>query len=220
MDSIVAVRSGVGVLDKAMSVIGALGERPCSLNELVAATGLHRATAHRLASALVEHGMVRRLDDGRFALGFRLLDLGRQVAEELPLAQAAQPVLEWLRTESQESAQLYVRDGDERVCLAVAESAHGLRTIVPVGQRLTMVKGSAAMVLSGTGATDDGYVVSVADREPGVASVSAPVVDGTGVVIAAISVSGPIERTTTDPGARYGQFVVAAARRLQAALSS
>lgn len=218
MNPIVAVTSGVGVLDKAMSLIGVLENHPCSLNELVASSGLNRATAHRLASALVEHGMVRRLDDGRFALGFRLLELGRQVTLELPLAQAAQPVLEWLRTETQESAQLYVRDGDERVCLAVAESAHGLRTIVPVGQRLTMRKGSAGVVLAGGSPAGRGFVVSVADREPGVASVSAPVIDSDGAVIAAISVSGPIERTTAKPGARYGESVMAAARRLEAAL--
>jgi len=39
-----------------------------------------------------------------------------------------------------------------------------------------------------------GWAASVAEREPGVASVSAPVRDRTGRVIAAISVSGPIER--------------------------
>ncbi len=209
--------SGVGVIDKSMLVIDALAAHPCSLGELVAASGLNRATAHRLASALCDHGMVRRLDDGRFALGFRLLELGRRVADELPLAAIAQPILVALRTETQESAQLYVRDGGERVCVAAAESEHGLRTIVPVGRRLTMARGSAASVLLGrTG--DHGYCVSVGEREAGVASVSAPVVDPTGGVIAAVSVSGPIDRISNDPGQRYGASVVAAARSLEAAL--
>ena len=39
-----------------------------------------------------------------------------------------------------------------------------------------------------------GWAQSVAEREPGVASVSAPVRDGRGQVIAAVSVSGPIDR--------------------------
>ncbi len=205
----------MGVIDKSMLVIEALGVRPCSLGELVDATGLNRATAHRLASALTEHGLVRRLDDGRFALGFRLLELGRRVAAELPIAVIAQPILEALRTETQESAQLYVRDGGDRVCVAAAESEHGLRTIVPVGRRLTMAKGSAASALLGRA---DGFVVSVGEREPGVASVSAPVHDPTGAVVAAVSVSGPIDRTSTEPGERYGAQVAAAAAALETAL--
>ncbi len=211
------VTSGVGVLDKSMLVIEALAGQPCSLNELVERSGLNRATAHRLASALSEHGLARRLDDGRFALGFRLLELGRRVADELPLAALAQPILERLRAETQESAQLYVRDGAVRICVAAAESEHGLRTIVPVGRRLTMAKGSAASALLGQG-LEHGFVVSVGEREPGVASVSAPVRGASGDVVAAISVSGPIDRTSDDPGDRYGQQVVAAARTLESAL--
>jgi DNA-binding IclR family transcriptional regulator len=63
-----------------------------------------------------------------------------------------------------------------------------------------------------------GYAASVAEREPGLASVSAPVRDQQGVVIAAISVSGPVERLTRNPGRRFGEAVVAAAHRLENAL--
>src|SRR5918997_1533862 len=63
--------SGVGVLDKAVTVLAALEAGPRSLPELVAATGLSRPTAHRLAVALEAHGLVRRGDGGRSALGVR-----------------------------------------------------------------------------------------------------------------------------------------------------
>jgi DNA-binding IclR family transcriptional regulator len=72
--------SGVGVLDKAMAVLGALEGRPASLSELVERTGLSRATAHRLAVALEDHGLVRRDDAGRFCLGLRLISLGHEAA--------------------------------------------------------------------------------------------------------------------------------------------
>jgi DNA-binding IclR family transcriptional regulator len=48
-----------------------------------------------------------------------------------------------------------------------------------------------------------------------VASVSAPVVDAEGTIVAAVSVSGPIERTSRHPGRRYAKQVVAAARRIE-----
>jgi DNA-binding IclR family transcriptional regulator len=59
-----------------------------------------------------------------------------------------------------------------------------------------------------------GWAQSVAEREPGVASVSAPVRDGRGVVIAAISVSGPIDRIGRRPGARWAADLVAAAEAM------
>jgi len=216
------------VLDKAVEILGALEVRPCSLAELVAATGLPRATAHRLATTLERHGLVRRDDDGRFILGVRLLALGRAAAESIPLTSAAAEALEILRDETAESVQLFVRDGDERVCIAALQSPHGLRTIVPLGARLPLSAGSAGRVLVDSSALDDtgdatnddiidGWIASVEERELGVASVSAPVRDASGVVVAAVSVSGPIERTTTEPGARYGEAVVAAARSIERA---
>jgi DNA-binding IclR family transcriptional regulator len=59
-------------------------------------------------------------------------------------------------------------------------------------------------------------VESVAEREAGVASVSAPVLGAGGAVVAAVGVSGPIERTTRAPGRRYGAAVVRAARAVEA----
>ena len=208
--------SGVGTIDKGMLVLDAVEPGPASLADLVAATGLSRATAHRLAVALETHGLLRRTADGRFALGLRLVGLGRAAAEALPLADAAGPALAELRADTEESVQLYVAEGDQRVCVASLESPHGLRTIVPMGAALPLDRGSAGRALR---AADVGWVASVEERERGVASVSAPVRDADGRVIAAVSVSGPVERTTRDPGERYGPAVEAAARRIEAALT-
>jgi DNA-binding IclR family transcriptional regulator len=206
----------VGVLDKAVGLLDALEQGPCSLAELVEGTGLSRATAHRLAVALEDHGYVRRDTEGRFALGGRLVALGHAASAGLSLVDAAGPALAELRDATGESVQLYVREGDDRVCVAALESPHGLRTIVPVGARLPLALGSAGRVLD-PGATlpRSGWVDSVGEREEGVASVSAPVLGRDGAVVAAISVSGPIGRTTRTPGRRYGPAVVAAARKLE-----
>ena len=206
--------SGVGVLDKAVRVLEALESGPATLADLVDRTDLSRATAHRLATALDAHGLVRRTPDGRFALGLRLLALGRAAEVHLPLRDAARPAMEWLRDETGESVQLYVRDGDRRVCVEALESPHGLRTIVNVGAVLPLDAGSAGSVLQGTRTP---WVASVEEREPGVASVSAPVRDGAGRVVAAMSVSGPVERTTRRPGTKYANAVVEAARRTERA---
>jgi len=212
--------SGVGVLDKAIVLLDVLEDRPRSLAELVTATGLSRATTHRLATALQAHGLIRRDDEGRFALGTRLVALGRAASDSMPLAAAATDALEQLRDVTGESVQLYVRDGQRRICVAALQSPHGLRTIVPLGASLPLDVGSAGRLLrdadDGTGRSGDpDWLASVGEREAGVASVSAPVRDATGRIVAAVSVSGPIERTTRQPGRRYGAAVVAAARRVE-----
>ena len=207
--------SDVGVLDKAVAVLDAVAGGSRTLADLMATTGLPRATAHRLAVALEAHGLLRRDGDGRFGLGLRLAALGRAAVG--PLAELARPALERLRDATGESVQLYVLDGDGRRCIASLDSPNELRTIVPVGAVLPLDRGSAGKVLAGPVARP--WAESVGEREAGVASVSAPVVDGAGEVVAAVSVSGPIQRTTRQPGRRYSSAVVAAAAEIAAALS-
>ena len=203
--------SGIGVLDKAVAVLDALEAGPLSLPDLVEATGLPRATAYRLAAALEVHGFVGRDADGRFQLGARLSRPG--------LPAIARPALEELRDATGESVQLYVRRGDRRLCVEALESPHGLRTIVPVGALLPLDVGSAGKVLrEDAAALERGWAESVEERQRGVASVSAPVYDD-GRVVAAVSVSGPVERTTRAPGRRYARSVVAAARAIEGSMA-
>ncbi len=205
--------SGVGVIDKGVVILRALSRAPLDLAGLQAATGLPRATAHRLAVALELHGLVRRDPQGRFCLGFELIRLGHAAEEQFPLADIARPILTALRDETGESVQLYVADADGRRCVVSLESTHGLRWIVPQGALLPLDRGSAGRVLRG-----DDVAESVEEREPGVASVSAAVRDRNRDIIAAVSLSGPVERLTKQPQRRFGRPVEAAARAVSAAV--
>src|SRR5437763_11083638 len=140
--SSVLMSSGIGVVDKSVAILASVAEQPRALADLVEATALPRATAHRLAVALEVHRLLARDADGRFVLGPRVADLAAALPD--PLVAAAGPVLAWIRDESGESAQLYRRDGADRVCVAAAERKHGLRTTVPVGSRLPLTAGSGA----------------------------------------------------------------------------
>jgi DNA-binding IclR family transcriptional regulator len=229
--------SGVGVLDKAVQVLTALEPGPAALAELVTRSGLARPTAYRIAVALEHHRLVERDPQGRFVLGRRLGELAGRLRVD-PLEQAAGAVLAKLRDVTNESAQLYRRDGAVRRCVAVAERPTGLRDTVPVGAELPMTAGSAAQVLLAWEPPEEfaglrerprftaavlttvrrrGWAASVAERESGVASVSAPVFGADGRVVAAVSVSGPIDRLTRQPGRLHAAEVVAAGRALSRA---
>jgi DNA-binding IclR family transcriptional regulator len=208
----------VAVLDKAVAILRAVADAPATLAELVERTALPRATAHRLAVALEGHRLVQRTPAGTWVPGPALAELGRSGTD---LPELAGRHLVALRDASGESAQFYVRDGAYRVCVAAAERTSGLRDTVPVGARLPMTAGSAAHALLAFAPADEvtpllpsasftartlldvrrrGWAHSVAEREPGVASLSAPVRDGSGSVLGAVSISGPVERLGRRPG--------------------
>jgi DNA-binding IclR family transcriptional regulator len=222
----------VQTLDRTVFVLDAVAASgPLTLAELAAATGLPRPTAHRLAVALEAHGVLARTPDGRFRVGGRVAGWSARAAAEL--AAAARPVLARLSDATGESAQLYVREADRRVCVASHEQPSGLRDTVPLGSVLPLTAGSGAKVLVAwasdaadfgfeprtlAAVRNAGWAHSVEERAKGVASVSAPVRDPSGVVIAAVSVSGPIDRLGRRPGPRLARAVTGAAGALERAL--
>lgn len=219
-------------------MLRAAARQPSGLADLCSSTGLPRATAYRLAAGLEVHRLLRRDAEGRWRPGPALGELGN--GELDPLLDAAAAVLPRLRDTTAESVQLYRRDGVERVCVAAAEPLSGLRDTVPVGSRLPMTAGSGAKVLAAWAdpATQRsvlaeavfgerallevrrrGWAQSVSERENGVASVSAPVRDAAGSVVAAVSVSGPTDRIGRRPGNRWAADLLAAAETLQQGMS-
>jgi DNA-binding IclR family transcriptional regulator len=228
--------SGVGVLDKAVGVLESVAGAPRSLAELVAATGLPRPTAHRLAQSLELHGLLLRDPDGRYVLG---PTLARWTAGSDPFRDRADQAVRDLRDSTGLSAQVYRRVGDQRLCIAAAEPTSGLRDTVPVGTLLTMRAGSAAQVLIAWTSDYDrralmpdaaftaadlasvrrrGWAHSLGQREPGVGSVSMPVRGANDDVVAAVSISGPVDRLQR-PGSAMRAALAEAARELAASLT-
>jgi DNA-binding IclR family transcriptional regulator len=228
--------TGVGVLDRAVALLGLLADGPQSLRWLSDTSGLPRPTAHRLLVALEVHGLVARDAGGAFRLGPRLTELALRAGPALDLAALAGPVLARLHEATGESVQLYVRSGDKRLCIAARDAGAGLRDSVPVGALLPLVAGSGGKVLLAWSADsarfdavaerelaavrDRGWAASVAEREPGLASVSAPVFRADGTVAAALSVSGPVSRLGQSPGRLLSKPVIEAANDLATDLAA
>ena len=227
--------TGVGVLDRCVRLLDLLADGSQTLRSLAAASRLPRPTAHRLLVALEAHRLVARDASGAFRLGPRLTELAAVAGPELDLASLAGPVLDRLHRTTGESVQLYVRSGDHRLCIAARDAGTGLRDSVPVGALLPLAAGSGGKVLLAwsTGVLADpaaataaelaevraqGWAASVAEREPGVASVSAPVFRAS-TLLAALCVSGPVSRLGQAPGRELSGSVTAAAAELSALLA-
>ncbi|MGV0325358.1 IclR family transcriptional regulator [Corynebacterium confusum] len=220
--------SGIKVLDRAVAIMMAAANRPSSLNDLCETTGLPRATAHRLATALEAHRILTRTDEGKWTAGPAL------PGNRDRLLTAAGPIMDKLLEKTGESVQLYELTGTTRTCIATREPEAGLHNVVPVGRQLPLTSGSAARIIaaftpttvSGTtfgeadieAARSNGISESVEEREAGLSSVSVPVLDSAGTFIAALSISGSAERFRPSPAAKFGSPLKDAARKLGALL--
>jgi DNA-binding IclR family transcriptional regulator len=198
-----------------MSIVDAVEFRPMTATDLSELLGMNLSTTHRLATALTQHGLLARGGDGRYGPGVRF-DISN-------IAWAARPLLTQLRDETAETAQLWVRRGDSRLCLESVDSVQELRATLPVGWMLPLSDGgSAASVLSNEptrhDGTDRGWVEAISQRTVGLSSVSAPVRVGNKVV-AAVCLAVPLPRVQTSPGHQWGDLVVATANELAGRLS-
>ena len=202
--------TGVGVLDKSMAIVDLCERQPASASDIARELDLTVSTAHRLAGALAAHGLLQRDASGLYRLGRRFVTSR--------LVEIAQPVLDRLTEDTGESSQLWVRRGEDRLCVASVIADTELRVVMSPGVRLPLADGgSAAFVLQGD-VRPKGWAETHSTRTPGLGSVSAPIVFG-GESVAAVSVIAPLLRMTKSPGEMFGEQVLAAAadiaRRLE-----
>ena len=213
-----------------------------SLRELVEAAGLPKTTVLRLIQTMEQLGYLYARPDGRYCLGPALIRLSRAVELVWRLPQAADAGMAALREQSQETVNLYVLEGHSRVCVAQKEGPQNIRYVVPVGVPLPLWGGASAKVLLAGGRANlvdgalragnkdaayrarfleelervrrDGLAVSHGEREPGASSVASPLRAG-GQTIAAVAISGPTSRFTSDRVAELAAQLKEAVGRME-----
>jgi DNA-binding IclR family transcriptional regulator len=119
-----------------------------NLAQLTQTSGFPRATAHRLLSQLRDLGYLQYDAATRhFRLGYKLLERGTIVSEQLDLRPVARPHMERLRDETHETVSLQVVDGDEGVYVEKLEPLEGFRLWTRVGMRRPLHAGCSMRVL-------------------------------------------------------------------------
>ena len=147
--SAAAPRDGAFVqsLERGLLVIRALSSpEPQALSEVARTTGLSRAAARRFLLTLEQLGYVRQTA-GRFALTPRVLELGYAYLSSLSLPEVAQPHLERLAEQVQESSSVSVLDGDDVVYVARVPIRRIMSVSISVGTRFPAYATSMGRVL-------------------------------------------------------------------------
>ena len=200
-----AEESGVDVLDRAFSILFAFhpGDEPLSLAELSVRTGLYKSTLLRLANALIHHRFLDKQDDGRYRLGSAPFTLGSIYQSNLNLGEVLLPLMRELNQELGEAVSFHVREGNHRVCLYRINSRFAIRPDVRQGDVQSLERGAGGRVLLAfSGKAGAPYeeirrhctYVSVGERDPETAGVSAPVFGVQQVLLGALGIVGPANR--------------------------
>lgn len=218
---------GVIAVDRAIDILNAFrwGDEGLSLAEMANRTGLHKTTILRLAVSLQASGMLARSANGEFRLGANILKLSAILRASQRLDREVQPFLEKLADACEESASLFIRDGDARICLVRVEAKQSVRDSARRLVPMALDDTSAGLVLRGLG----GQWVDPAEgpfrpiftsgvTDPQTASLSAPVFDAEGDVVGAMTVSGPAFRLTPDVAKQHAPKLVAQAEAFSASL--
>lgn len=233
----------VAVLDEMAKVEGAIG-----FSDLASRLGIPRPTLHRLVGAMRAEGLVD-VQGGRFVLGPRLVAWSSLAAQRSDLRALARPWLERLTSETGETAAVYVRVADQRICLDRVEGKGMLRPAIRIGESMPLHVGAAGHVIlawsdplewdalwqssernfPAEGPVDppdwwalrgQGWVLSMRDRDDALSSVSVPVLDAQGRLVAAIDVSGPLSRLTREQLKKFVPRLQEAATALRQAIEA
>ena len=216
-------------------------EPTLSLTAIRKRAGLPESTTQRLVQNLVSEGFLDR-DGSGYRIGLAVARWAINATQGLDVIQASRPVLQTLREQTQESSVLYVRWRQYRTVVATARSPRAISRVLEVGTVMPLHLGSAGKVFLAfdefarqellTVAPEEalpaelldqirnqGWASSFEEREPEVASVSSPVFDHHGNVVAVVGIVAPFSRlnkATAIPG--YTEPVVDAAALISEAL--
>ena len=124
-----AADGGVIAVTRALQILEAfrIEERQLSLAELARRTGLHNTTVLRLARTLAGAGYMVQNEDGQWRLGPAAGWLGARYQAGFDIHNVVEPTLRALSIATKESASFYVREGDERACIARVEGPQSVR---------------------------------------------------------------------------------------------
>jgi IclR family transcriptional regulator, acetate operon repressor len=243
-----AAPTGTQAVDRAATLLVEVlqADHPVTFADLTASSQLPKSTVSRLLTSLERHGLVRRGGDASIHPGAVLTRYAESGRTDL-LLRVAQPHLVRLGDLTGETINLAVAGAQAVEQIAQVDSRYMLGAVNWVGREVPFHSSALGKVLLAYGTaqipkgrlerhteltitnrveleTDlvavrrRGYAVADSELEPGLVAIAAPIVDTSGSVIAAVSVTGPSVRLTGDRLPRVARLLVAEAKAISRAL--
>ncbi|MCI2415985.1 IclR family transcriptional regulator [Saccharopolyspora sp. K220] len=129
MPNVPAKSGGLSSVDNALHLLALLGDRRAlRVAEAAEVLGVARSTAHRLLSALRAHGFAMQdKANGAYRPGPVLNEIGLAAIGRIDIRRVAQPVLQELRDETQETVSLSLLEGRDIRFIDCVEGTRSVR---------------------------------------------------------------------------------------------
>lgn len=206
-------------LEKSLDVLDIFVEcnTGLTLKEIAARTQLNTSTAFRIVNTLERRQYLTRNEASKqYHLGPKALALGYSSHWTENVVTLTKPYLRRLQQIFNETASVYVAEGDSRICLDHVESTHALRRVIPMGESLPLYKGAAGKILLAwapkeernrmivqyghlsesefTSIRHNGYAITQDESEHGLFALSVPIFNFEEQVVASLTIAGPTMR--------------------------
>ncbi len=159
-------------VQRAIQVLGLIGEKPSSIEQVASFMGTHRSTALRTLQVLEAEQMVVRDSHNVFRLGSRVISLANAALEniDLPLhcTGVAKAIVAFLPLEDQ-----------QRIASGIDFVAHTDNTLANTDDYLADLRATV----------ERGYAIDHLEHEPWVNCIAAPVFEASGQVTGSVSIT-------------------------------
>ncbi|AXF55288.1 IclR family transcriptional regulator [Salicibibacter kimchii] len=235
---------GTRTLQRAIDVLNCfhVNETELTLTEISAKINLAKSTTSRLLATLEYNQFVEKNPiTMKYQLGRQLYYIGHVAGQSIELRSVADTTMKRLRDQTNETVNLYVLEGEQRVCIHQYASMQSVKHMISIGQKLPLTLGAGGKILLAHQSmefiekaihqqsmiqskvtlknelnhiVEERYAQSIDEREVGTSAASSPIFDINGNVIAALSVSGPSSRFKPQDSTNLKTTLIAAAMEI------
>ena len=211
-------------IERGIEILKLLEAGPLGVTELANATALPKTTVHRLLKTFEAHHWVEFNGAKKYQLSWGILPMAKSFLMSLDVRAIAQPYMVAIRDQLQQSVNLFLAQGDYRICIERVAADKPLRHDIKIGTVYPIFKGAAGKIF-GTYMADfkdtdmsaaeslqirhDGFVVTRGNRVHDAASIAVPIFSFGNKLEAVMTISGPIGDYTEERVKEYLAVMVA-----------
>lgn len=196
---------GVAAVDRALTILDAFRKADStslSLAAIAAQTGFYKSTILRLIASLEHFGYIRQMSDGKYKLGPTVSALGALYRDSFQLSDYINPALEKIVSETNESASFIIQEDDHQLILFRRDTNQRVRDHMRIGDLIPLSLGGASVKILKTFANYRGEILdpktfcqfSFGERNPEMAGIAVPIIDGQHTMVGTMTITGPIFR--------------------------
>ena len=142
---------GIRVIERAVDILQAFtfDDSELSLAEICEKVDLPKTTVFRIINTLEHQNFLdQNRQNGKYHLGYELIKLGEQAKNSNELSRIAYEYMLAASEASKQTCNLYVKEGDERLCIAQVTGSEYIRKHSYLGARHPLYCGAGKLILA------------------------------------------------------------------------